>query len=93
MDRIDIRATPIDGLHQADGGGSVEAGDLVRLERAADGTWLYCDVDAVLEDGDVLCRVVEAQSWPNLVAEGVIPGRPYKVPKRCVLSVVRHSRR
>jgi hypothetical protein len=85
-------ASRIDGLQQGGEGDAVEVGDVVRLERTADGTWLYCDVEAVLDDGDVICRVVEAQSWPNLVTDGIVPGRPYTVPHHCVLSVVRYSR-
>jgi hypothetical protein len=70
--------------------GSVAEGDVVRLVRRTDGTWFYCSVDQVLDDGDLVCSVVEAQSWPNLVADGVVPGRRYMVPQGCVLSIVRH---
>jgi len=67
----------------------VAVGDVVRMARAADGAWFYCKVDAILDDGAVTCSVVEAQDWANLMVDGVVPGRPYTVPRDRVLSVVR----
>ena len=47
------------------------------------------EVDAILDDGALVCSVVEAQDWANLMTDGVVPGRPYVVPMDSVLSVVR----
>ena len=80
-----------DMLRDEGGSDAAGPGDVVRVERRADSTWLYCHVDEVLGDGYLMCSVIDAQSWPNLVADGVIPGRPYAIPPRCVLSIVRHS--
>ncbi len=76
-------------LRRAEATSAVAAGDLVRMARVADGTWFYCTVSAVLDDGAVVCSVVEAQSWPDLMLDGVVPGRLYTLPRQCVLSVVR----
>ena len=79
-------------LQAAPGVNRVAVGDIVRMARAADGSWFYCKVDAILDDGAVMCSVVEAQDWANLMLDGVLPGRRYAVPRDCVLSVVRSGR-
>jgi len=72
-------------------GVGVGPGDIVRLEQAIDGTWFYCRVDDLLEDGELLCTVVDTQSWPNLVLGGILPGRQYAVRTDFVLSVVHQA--
>jgi len=67
----------------------VSPGDVVRLECESDGTWFYCHVEDCLADGTSLCCVVEAQCWPSLVLEGILPGVTYAVPPDRVLSIVK----
>lgn len=66
-------------------------GDIVRLAREAEGEWFYCRVEGRLPDGDLLCSVVEAQSWPSLVIDGILPGVTYAVRPDRVLSVVKSA--
>ncbi len=66
----------------------VNAGDIVRCELEEDGTWFYCRVRDLDERGDVLCSVIEAQSWPSVALSGYLPGREYRMPMARVLSVV-----
>ena len=66
----------------------VNVGDIVRCELEEDGTWFYCRVRDLDERGDVLCSVIEAQSWPNAALSGYLPGREYRMPMNRVLSVV-----
>ncbi len=61
-------------------------GDVVRLEK--EGFWLYCQVDERLPNGDLLCRIVDAQSWPAIMTEGIRPGVGYAVAPANVLSVL-----
>ena len=93
MDTLDSSpGRPIDGLlREALAASPAVAGDVVRMELRADGTWLYCNVDSVLEDGKLLCSVIEAQSWPYLGADGLLPGRTYPVSPDRVLSIVRRA--
>jgi hypothetical protein len=63
-------------------------GDVVRLARESDGTWLHCRVAERLADGNLLCSVIEAQSWPSLLVDGIVPGMRYAVRPDRVLSVV-----
>lgn len=65
-----------------------QQGDIVRLVRQSAGLWFYCRVERVFERGDLLCTVVDAQSWPDLMLGGIMPGQAYEVPIDCVLSVV-----
>ena len=44
----------------------VDRGNIVRLQAGDDGTWFYCRVDELLKDGELLCTVVDAQSWADL---------------------------
>ncbi len=74
------RAIDLSGIRQ---------GDVVRFELDDDHTWFYCSVAEVLDAGEILCTVVETQSWPNLALAGVLPGRPFRMPLERVLSVVR----
>jgi hypothetical protein len=94
MNRDDaLHSTPIAGsLQPSPGPSRVAVGDIVRMARADDGAWFYCKIDAILDDGAVMCSVVEAQDWANLMMEGVLPGRHYTVPGHYVLSVVRPAR-
>lgn len=64
-------------------------GDIVRLACESDGAWFYCRVQERLPDGDLICTVVEAQWWPSLLIEGILPGVSYAVRPDRVLSVVR----
>lgn len=64
------------------------AGDIVRLACEADGGWFYCRVQERLSNGDLLCTVVDAQWWPSLMIEGILPGATYTISPDCVLSVV-----
>jgi hypothetical protein len=68
-------------------------GDVVRFVRASETSslWFYCRVDDVLPDGDLVCTVVDTQSWPDLILSGVLPGRQYRMPSGSVLSIVRQS--
>jgi len=45
-------------------------------------------IERVLDHGDLRCRVVDGQSWPDLMIGGIIPGHAYEVAIDCVLSVV-----
>jgi hypothetical protein len=67
----------------------VDRGSIVRLEAGNDPTWFYCRVDELLSDGELLCSVVEAQSWADLALAGILPGRPIPIPRHRVLSIVR----
>lgn len=67
-------------------------GDIVRLARQDDGAWFYCRIERRREDGSFVCSVVEAQSWPSLMIDGIVPGRLYAVPPDCVLSIVHAGR-
>ena len=69
--------------------GSLRQGDVVRFELDDDHTWFYCSVDEMLGAGEILCTVVETQSWPNLALAGYLPGRPFRMPLERVLSIVR----
>jgi hypothetical protein len=64
-------------------------GDIVRLAREVDGSWFYCRVQDRLPDGDLVCSVVDAQWWPSLMIDGIVPGVNYAVAPDRVLSVVR----
>jgi hypothetical protein len=68
-------------------------GDVVRFEIEDSGLWFYCQVDDVLDDEGLLCTVVDAQSWPDLVLAEKVPGRQYRMSARDVLSIVRSSPR
>jgi hypothetical protein len=70
---------------------AVKQGDIVRFELDESFTWFYCRVAQVLDSGDLECSVVEAQSWPDLALAGYLPGRPYRMPARSVLSVVQQA--
>ena len=63
-------------------------GDIVRLARASDGAWFYCRVHDRLADGDLVCSIIEAQWWPSLMIDGILPGVKYAVRPDRVLSVV-----
>jgi hypothetical protein len=63
-------------------------GDVVRLEQESGHTWFYCRVDDRLPNGDLVCSVIDAQSWPDLMVEGIVPGAAYVVAPPNVLSVV-----
>jgi hypothetical protein len=67
-------------------------GDVVRFEFGEDGLWFYCWVERLLDHGELSCKVVEAQSWPELGAIGILPGRSYVAPGDCVLSIVSRNR-
>jgi hypothetical protein len=64
-------------------------GDIVRLALKTDWAWFYCRVEDRLPDGDLLCSVVDAQWWPTLMIDGILPGVKYAVHPDRVLSVVR----
>jgi len=66
-------------------------GDTVRLACESDGAWFYCRVERRLPDGDLLCTVVDAQWWPSLVIDGILPGVTYAVRPDRVLSVVKSA--
>ena len=51
--------------------------------------WLYCRVEDRLPDGDLVCSVVDAQWWPSLMIDGIIPGVRYAVRADRVLSIIR----
>lgn len=63
-------------------------GDVVRLALESSGAWLYCAVEDRLPDGHLVCRAVEAQSWPLIMIDGILPGRDFVIPPDRVLSVV-----
>jgi hypothetical protein len=69
----------------------VKRGDIVRFELDDGSIWFYCRVGQVLDGGDLECNVVETQSWPDLALAGYLPGRPYRMPARSVLSVVQQA--
>ena len=64
---------------------------IVAIACEADGAWFYCRVDDRLPDGDLVCSVVDAQWWPSLMIDGIIPGVRYAVRPDRVLSVIRSS--
>ena len=68
---------------------ATKRGDVVRLARESDGTWMYCRVEDQLPDGDLVCSIVDAQSWPSILVDGIVPGVKYVVAADRVLSVVR----
>ena len=63
-------------------------GDTVRMASAGDGTWFYCRVEETLDNGDLVCTIVEAQSWPSLIIDGILPGKRYAISPDRVLSIV-----
>ena len=63
-------------------------GDVVRLALESNGAWLYCRVEDRLPDGHLVCRAVQAQSWPLIMIDGILPGRQFVIPPDRVLSVV-----
>jgi hypothetical protein len=67
----------------------IRRGDVVRFELDDDHTWFYCNVDEVIGADEIVCTVVETQSWPNLALAGFLPGRPFRMPLERVLSIVR----
>jgi hypothetical protein len=67
----------------------VRPGDIVRFEHEANGIWFYCKVEDARSEGEIVCTVVDAQSWPDLALEGILPGRTYMMHADDVLSVVR----
>jgi hypothetical protein len=73
---------------------NVNQGDIVRFEledETNSGTWFYCRVGRVLEDGELECDIVDAQSWPHLAMAGLLPGRTVRIASERVLSVVHAS--
>ena len=70
---------------------AARVGDVVRFELEPESLWFYCRVDGVRDDGDLLCTVVDAQSWPDLILGGMAPGRQYTLPRDRVLSIVRQA--
>ena len=68
-------------------------GDIVRFELPGSGLWFYCRVDDVLEDGALECRLVEAQSWPDVVLAEKRPGETLRMHARDVLSIVHPAHR
>jgi hypothetical protein len=68
---------------------AVGRGDIVRFEHAQNGLWFYCRVEALGEDGELVCKVIDAQSWVDLALDGLVPGRAYTMHTDHVLSVVR----
>ena len=82
----------VEWMRQGEGAidlGGIRQGDVVRFELDDDHTWFYCNVDEVIGAGEIVCSVVETQSWPNLALAGYLPGRPCRMPLERVLSVVR----
>jgi hypothetical protein len=67
----------------------LHAGDIVRFEHERNGIWFYCRVEDAGQSGEIVCTVVDAQSWPDLALEGILPGRTYTLHSEDVLSVVR----
>lgn len=63
-------------------------GDVVRLALESNGAWLYCGVEDRLPNGHLVCRAVQAQSWPLIMINGILPGRQFVIPPDRVLSVV-----
>jgi hypothetical protein len=68
-------------------------GDVVRFEIPDSGLWFYCRVDDVLDDGGLSCRIVEAQSWPDLLLAEKRPGEALRMHSRDVLSIVHRAHR
>lgn len=66
-------------------------GDIVRFACESDGAWFYCRVEDRLPDGDLVCSVIDAQGWPSLMIDGIIPGVRYAVRPDRVLSVIKAS--
>jgi hypothetical protein len=66
-------------------------GDVVRVESSSGHRWIYCKVVRIVETGDLLCTLVETQSWSDLALIGAIPGRRYLIALDDVLSVVRDA--
>jgi len=64
-------------------------GDIVRFASESDGSWFYCRIEDRLPDGDLVCSVVDAQWWPSLMIDGIVPGVRYAVRPDRVLSVIR----
>jgi hypothetical protein len=64
-------------------------GDIVRLACESDGAWFYCRVEDRLPDGDLVCSVVDAQWWPSLMIDGIVPGMKYAVRPDRVLSIIK----
>ena len=88
---VPLPPTPEDRMSQGKEAidlGGIRQGDVVRFELDDDHTWFYCSVDEV-RGGEIVCTVVETQSWPNLALAGFLPGRPFRMPLERVLSVVR----
>ena len=67
---------------------SASPGDIVRLACNSGGEWFYCRVEDRLAGGDLLCSVVDAQWWPSVMIDGILPGVKYAVPPDRVLSVI-----
>jgi hypothetical protein len=70
---------------------AVRAGQVVRCELEPRGIWFYCRVDEIPDDGDLVCTIVDAQSWPDMILDGYAPGRQYRLARHRVLSVVREE--
>ena len=68
---------------------AVSKGQIVRCELESSGSWFYCRVDEIQPDGDILCTIVDAQSWPDMMLDGFLPGRQYSLARERILSVVR----
>lgn len=69
----------------------IRPGDTVRFETQPRRIWFYCHVEDLLDDGNLLCSVVDAQSWPDLALDGILPGRKYALQGDQVLSVVKSA--
>lgn len=70
---------------------AVNEGDIVRFELEDGGAWFYCRVRRLDDAGDLVCSVIEAQSWPDVALSGFLPGREYRMPAARVLSVVERA--
>jgi hypothetical protein len=64
----------------------------VRLARAGDDTCSIAASRSASPMATLLCSVVDAQWWPALAIDGVVPGRKYAVAADRVLSVVKPQR-
>jgi hypothetical protein len=80
-----------DAYRRSMGASRIEPGDIVRFETEAAGTWFYCRVDDVLDD-ELVCRIVETQSWPDLILSGYLPGKTIRLRRDSALSVVAKAR-